>query len=102
MGRVPLAVGRRGATFAIVAVSSQFVVKCACAVFGGVGGCPTDVEIEHGSTPSVVFVVLLYVIIVSRADSTRIHGCVCHFGSLSFILSVLILLFGHHRRLKLA
>ena len=34
MGRGPIAVGRRGATFAVVALSSQFVVKCACAVFG--------------------------------------------------------------------
>ena len=34
MGRGPIAVGRRGATFAVVAVSSQFVVKCVCTVFG--------------------------------------------------------------------
>ena len=40
MGQVPLAVGRRGATFAIVAVSSQFVVKCASADFGWFEGYP--------------------------------------------------------------
>ena len=34
MGRGPIAVGRRGATFAVVALSSQFVVKCVCTVFG--------------------------------------------------------------------
>ena len=59
MGRGPLAVGRRGATYAVVAVSSQFVVKCACRVSGRARGCPNAVKIQHGSTSSVVFVVLL-------------------------------------------
>ena len=34
VGRGPIAVGRRGATFAVVAVSSQFVVKYVCTVLG--------------------------------------------------------------------
>ena len=34
VGRIPIAVGRRVATCAVVAVSSQFVVKCACPVLG--------------------------------------------------------------------
>ena len=46
-------------------------------------------------------VVLLLDIVVSFADSARIR-CRFHVGSLSFILSVLMLLFGHHRRHKLA
>ena len=32
MGQVPIAVGRRVVTSAVVAVSSQVVVKCACTV----------------------------------------------------------------------
>ena len=73
IGRGPLAVGRRGATFAVVAVSSQFVVKCACRVFGRAKGGPKAVIILHVWVSRIVFVVLLLDIVVSRADSTRIR-----------------------------
>ena len=33
IGRIPIAVGRRGATLAVVVVSSQFVGKCVCFLF---------------------------------------------------------------------
>ena len=73
VGRTPIAVGRRVATCAVVAVSSQFVGKCASLCFKYIEGCPTVVKIQHGWTTRIVFVVLLLQIVVLSCAFCRFH-----------------------------
>ena len=58
MGLVSIVLGGRVATFAVVAVSGRFVVKCACTVSGRDEDCPTAVKTQHGWETGVVFVFL--------------------------------------------
>ena len=71
--RGPSAVGRRGATFAVVAVSSQFVVKYVCRVSGLARVCPIAVKNAALFDIQSGVCVLLLDSFASRSDSTRIR-----------------------------
>ena len=74
VGRPPNAVGRRGATFAFVAVSGQFVGKYACTVG----------KQELCSCCCCAF----FGVDCSRAESVIIRGCRCKVGLIWFVLIV--------------
>ena len=67
---------------------------------------PPAVKAQHGGQ-RVVFVVLslllnIFVLNCALADSIIIHRCRFRTGSSWFVVTVLVMLFGHHRRHKLA
>ena len=73
MGRGPSAVGRRGATFAVVAVSSRSWSRPHGEFRAWPEAAQLQSKMHHYSTSRVVLVVLLLDSFVSLADSTRIR-----------------------------
>ena len=110
MGRSPIAIGRRVATCAAVAVSSQFVVKCTCPVLGLRRRLPigsnSTARLDNKSCACGVVVV---VVVVERfrfelriGRSNHCHRCHSRTELSWFVVTVPMMLLGHHRRHKLA